>query len=157
MIVYDLICENGHEFEGWFKDSTSYENQEKSGLINCAICNSNRIKRLLRGRTIKAKGISNELVPATTTENIAETPDKTKQALCDSTTIEYLKRYQQLKDYVVKNFDDVGEKFADEARKIHYGEIEKKNIRGTTTTEEEKELKAEGVQFVKFPVIKYDG
>ena len=139
MIIYDLICENGHEFEGWFKDSSSYEVQETKGMVICTMCNSNKIKRLLRGSAIKSKE-----------------PNETAPVLYDNNTIEQFKQYQKIKNYVIKNFDDVGDKFADEARKIHYGESEKKNIRGTTSKEEEKSLKDEGVQFIKFPFIKYN-
>ena len=139
MIVYDLICENGHEFEGWFKDSGSYEVQETKGLIACAYCNSNKIKRLLRGRSIKSKEV---------TENTPSPPN--------NTPIEYYKQYQQLKNYIVKHFENVGENFAEEARKMYNGEAEKKNIRGTTTEDEEKDLKEEGIPFLKLPSIKYD-
>jgi hypothetical protein len=130
MIAYDLICSNGHLFECWFKDSASFEEQQSAGIINCPICNDTRVVKTFSPFMIKKSDGEKKK------EEIAQ------QAL------------QIIHEYVDKHFEDVGDKFAQEALKIHYGEAEKRNIRGTATTEEEVILREEGVQFFKVPIVK---
>jgi hypothetical protein len=133
MIAFDLFCSKGHKFECWFQDSPSFEEQNSAGLINCPICNDNKIGKAFSPFAIKKSG-----------ERVKEEidPQKAYQAL------------QIINDYIDKHFEDVGANFYKEALKIHYGEAEKKNIKGTATTEEEVILKEEGVQFFKVPIIK---
>ena len=133
MIAYDLFCSNGHKFEGWFKDSSCYEEQKSSGSITCPICLDNQVEKAFSSFAI----MKNAGKP---TEEID--PSKAYQAL------------QIINDYIDKHFEDVGTNFYKEALKIHYGEAEKKNIKGTASTEEEIILKEEGVQFLKVPIIK---
>jgi len=130
MIAFDLFCSNGHKFECWFKDGTSFEEQKEAGILTCPICDDNQIERAFSPFAIK-RGAG----------QVKEGMDP-HQAL------------QLIHDYLEKHFEDVGADFYKEALKIHYGEIEKKNIKGTATTEEEVILKEEGVQFFKVPVIK---
>jgi hypothetical protein len=132
MIVYDLQCSGGHRFEGWFDDEHTYEDQRKSGLIACPVCNDGDVSRLPSAFAIK----SGPSVPARRSSAPVE--------------LEALQR--SLGEYLDKNFDDVGSDFATEALKIHYGVSEKKNIRGTSTREEEKLLKKEGIPFFKVPL-----
>ncbi len=135
MIAYDITCENGHTFEGWFNDSSSFEDQRSRGLIDCPYCSSRRVERIPStfaiGNSRKAQEQSEDM-----------TPQLTMMA--------------RIQHYIQKHFEDVGPKFADEAFKIHYGEAEKRNIRGTTTEEEEQHLKEEGVAFSKIPIIRYN-
>ncbi len=131
MIAYDLICSNGHLFECWFKDSASFEEQQAAGIINCPICDDTQVVKafspfvIKRGSAERKKG-----------------EEAVHQAL------------QIIHEYLEKHFEDVGPRFAEEALKMHYGEAEKRNIRGTATTEEEVILKEEGVQFLKVPIVK---
>ena len=130
MIAFDLICSNGHRFEGWFKDSPSFESQKASGIINCPVCNDDQVEKVLSTFAIKKGG-------------------EKKKAEVDP--------YQTLRmvsEYVEKHFEDVGLNFTKEALKIHYGEVKKRNIKGMATPDKEKLLKEEGVQFVKIPIIK---
>lgn len=133
MIAFDIFCSNGHKFECWFKDSSSFEEQKSSGLITCPICNDNQIEKAFSPFRIKKNGEKKR-------EEID--PQQAYQAL------------QIINDYIDKHFEDVGADFYKEALKIHYDETEKRNIRGTATTEEEVILKEEGVQFFKVPIIK---
>jgi len=133
MIAFDIFCSNGHKFECWFKDSSSFEEQKSSGLITCPICNDNQIEKAFSPFRIKKNGEKKR-------EEID--PQQAYQAL------------QIINDYINKHFEDVGADFYKEALKIHYDEAEKRNIRGTATTEEEVILKEEGVQFFKVPIIK---
>jgi hypothetical protein len=125
MIAYDFICSNGHLFECWFKDSTSFEEQKSSGIINCPICDNTLVERVFSPFMIK-KG--EEVNPY--------------QVL------------RLIQEYLDKNFEDVGMNFAKEALKMQWGESEKRNIRGTATPHEETLLKEEGVHFFKVPIIK---
>ncbi len=133
MIAFDLFCSKGHKFECWFKDSSSFEEKKSSGLITCPICNDHQIEKAFSPFRIKKNGEKKR-------EEID--PQQAYQAL------------QIINDYIDKHFEDVGADFYKEALKIHYDEAEKRNIRGTATTEEEVILKEEGVQFFKVPIIK---
>jgi hypothetical protein len=130
MIAFDLFCSKGHKFECWFKDNASFEEQKSASILTCPICNDHRIEKAFSPFAIKRSG-----------EKVKEGIDP-HQAL------------QVIQDYLDKHFEDVGADFYKEALKIHYGEVEKKNIKGTATTEEEVILKEEGVPFFKVPIIK---
>ena len=134
MIAFDLRCANGHAFEGWFKDAQAYEEQINKKLVACPICDSVSIDKLPSTFAIKSSQ------PA---KNSSQPPTSAKE-------IEALGR--EIVDYVKNNFDDVGADFTTEALKIHYGVSEPRNIRGVSTTEEEKVLKKEGIQFFKIPI-----
>ncbi len=130
MIAFDLFCSNGHKFECWFKDGSSFEEQKSAGIITCPICDDHQIEKAFSPFTIKKGG-----------ERAKEEIDP-QQAL------------QIVHQYLDKHFEDVGPGFYKEALKIHHGQAEKRNIKGTATTEEEVILKEEGVQFFKIPAIK---
>jgi len=131
MIAYDLICQNGHVFEGWFEDAKAYAKQKKKGLVTCPICNDADVSRRPSTFAIKSRPAARAPSPETT-------------------DLKALGR--QIYDFVEKNFDNVGSDFAKEALKIHYGASEPRNIRGVSTKQEEKTLKEEGVDFVKVPL-----
>jgi hypothetical protein len=130
MIAFDLFCSNGHKFECWFKDSASFEEQKSAGVINCPVCNDDQVEKAFSPFAIKKNG------------------GKKREEIDPSQAL------QLVSDYIEKHFEDVGADFYKEALKIHYGETEKRNIKGTATTEEEVILKEEGVQFIKVPIIK---
>ena len=131
MIAYDLQCDDGHSFEGWFEDEKAYREQQKKGLVACPICNNTNVSRVPSAFAIKSSRSA---------------------ALSTSQQTQLAKIGKKIVDYVEKNFEDVGVNFAKEALKIHYGVTEPKNIRGVSSEEEEKTLKKEGVQFFKFPM-----
>ena len=136
MIVFDLKCPQGHKFEGWFDDSSAYEDQKDRGLISCPVCNDADISKMPTAFSIKSSH-----------------PDKTiSLQQNESARIE-----NKIAAFIENNFDNVGHNFATEALKIHYGVTEPRNIRGTSTQEEEKTLKEEGVEFIKIPVVSDDG
>jgi hypothetical protein len=130
MIAFDLFCSNGHKFECWFKNSSSFEEQKSAGMIPCPICGDRQIEKAFSPFAIKRGG-----------EGVKEGMDP-HHAL------------QLVHEYLDRHFEDVGAEFYKEALKIHYGEVEKRNIKGTATTEEEVILKEEGVQFFKIPIVK---
>jgi hypothetical protein len=136
MIAFDLICSNGHKFECWFKNNDSFEQQKTGGVINCPVCNDNNIEKALSTFGIK-KYVENK------------EGNKGEENQIDSYHI-----LKKISEYVDKNFEDVGLNFTREALKIHYGEAEKRNIKGMALPNEEKVLKEEGVQFFKIPILK---
>ncbi len=132
MIAFDLVCSNGHRFECWFKDGASFEQQKDSRVINCPVCNDDRVEKALSTFAIKRNG----------------RPRRKKGEA------EVLQTLHMVQEYLDKHFEDVGVDFAKEALKIHYGKSKKKNIKGTATTDEETLLKEEGVPFLKIPIVK---
>lgn len=137
MIIYDLKCDKGHQFEGWFKDRAAFEEQTAQKLISCPVCGS-------------AEAV---MVPSTMAIMSKEGKSSLQKQDVDLSPRKYL---QMIHDYVEKNFDNVGDRFAETALKIHHGEENQRNIRGTTTQAEEETLKQEGVPFIKIPEPKFD-
>ena len=132
MIAYDLQCVNGHSFEGWFEDENAFKDQEKKGLIACPVCDMTSVTR----------------IPST----FAIKPSARSAPLSKSTAAQMEELNLRITDFIEKNFDNVGCEFAKEALKMHYGVAEQRNIRGTSSPEEEKTLKEEGIEFIKIPI-----
>ncbi len=139
MIAFDLICSRGHKFERWFKNSVSFEEERFDGQIRCPVCRDNQVEKAISSFAIKKHGGRKEQPPA---PEGRPDPEKLRHAL------------QVLTEYVHNNFENVGLNFTSEALKIHFGEAEKRNIRGVALPREEKVLEEEGVPFVKIPVLK---
>jgi hypothetical protein len=137
VIIYDLKCDKSHKFEGWFNDRAAFEDQKTGKLISCPICGSSDVDIVPSSISILGKDVMR-----TEMEKAKEIPP--------------MKAIHLFQEYLSKNFDDVGEKFAEVAMKIHKGEEEKRNIKGTTTKEDEETLKDAGVQFYKVSVPKLD-
>ena len=122
MIVYNLACEKGHVFEAWFKDSASYDRQEKRKHLACAICGSSRVRkapmapRIGSGKAASDPAAGEPAAPAKG-EQASYANDPT---MAKATAL--MKELAELRRHVEKNADYVGGKFADEARKMHYGE-----------------------------------
>ena len=137
MIAFDFICSNGHKFECWFKNSDSYEEKRSFGIIHCPVCNDSHVEKAFS--TFAIKKYSNKQEGK---KEEKMNPQQAYQAL------------QVITEYVNKNFEDVGLNFTKEALKIHFGEAEKRNIKGLALPDEEKILQEEGVPFLKVPVLK---
>jgi hypothetical protein len=155
MIRYALICQQGHQFESWFQDSAAYDKQAKRGLISCPHCGSAKVEKAImaprlsatakkRSRTIEA--------PAATTET-APAPAPAPVAMISPQEQEIRAKLKELRDHLTKNADNVGTKFPEEARKMHYGEAEHRSIYGVASTEEAKELSEEGIEFHPLPPL----
>jgi hypothetical protein len=135
MIAFDLECPLGHVFEGWFDSLESFEEQNGKNLVTCPYCNDSKVKRVISPVAVK-KSI----------------PEKRRP----HDSIDYRRLAKEVVEYVQGNFEDVGLRFASEALKIHYGASEKRNIRGSATSEEEQTLRDEGIDFFKIPLPKMD-
>lgn len=136
MIIYDLKCKNSHKFEGWFKDIDAFEKQKLRNLISCPVCGDAEVNIIMP--SLKVVGKNSRSIQADEKDLSAA---KTLQSLCK---------------FINENFDDVGDRFAEVALKIHRGEEETRNIKGTTTKEDETMLSEEGIKFVKIPFPKFN-
>ena len=157
MIRYSLHCDRGHTFESWFQSSSAYESQEKRKLVNCPVCGSARVERAIMAPQIVSKkgrdSQSNDApVPVQPTEVIA--PGSTPLLMAQER--ELRAKLKELRDHIVKNADNVGERFPNEARKMHYGDIEHRPIYGEASPEEARSLIDEGVEVSPLPVLPDD-
>jgi hypothetical protein len=138
MIVFDLRCTHGHGFEGWFASSEEFVRQQEAKLVRCPICDDARVERRPSARVHVKKGA------ATMDQPVAK--DAAQEAIAGFPA-ELIAR---LRD-IVRNTEDVGEKFPDEARKIHYEETPARPIRGKASREEAQALTDEGIEFSPLP------
>jgi hypothetical protein len=157
MIRYSLICERKHDFEIWFKNSADYDKQAKRGLVTCPACGSAEVEKALMapslGRGTK-KDVHRPTVEATPkTEAPVPAETKTPVAMISPQEQEFRAKLKELRDHLTKNADNVGAKFSEEARKMHYGESEHRSIYGEASPQEAKELLEEGVEFHPLPVL----
>jgi hypothetical protein len=142
MIVYNLACDHHHPFEGWFASPADFENQRDRGLVECPACGSKQVERKLHAPRINVgaapsnKGEATEL--ATRSDGEIDY-GKLKEAIDGFTT------------HVRENTEYVGEKFADEARAMHYGDKPHKGIRGRADKATVHELREEGIEFQSLP------
>jgi len=136
MIVFDLECLNGHTFEGWFDNKEDLENQQEQGILRCPVCDTTSVVQKLHPIAIKKSS-------SATTQRALQA---SQEAMAELT--------EKVADYVEKNFEDVGSGFTKKALKMHYGAEEYKNIKGTTTKEDDKILAKEGVPVFRVPVSK---
>ena len=157
MIRYSLVCERKHDFEIWFKNSADYDRQVKRGLVTCPECGSAEVEKALMAPAL-GRGAKKD-VPAPMAEATppAEAPvpveNKTPVAMISPQEQEFRAKLKELRDHLTKNADNVGTKFPEEARKMHYGESEHRSIYGEATPQEAKELLEEGVELHPLPVL----
>ena len=146
MIRYDLICAEGHEFDGWFSDSAAYDRQAKRGFVECSHCGTNKVQKQLMAPGIPAK--SNRK-PETSQAMAAGPVDPRMKAM--------LQMMREMRAHVEKTSENVGDKFAEEARKIHYGETEERGIFGNATMTEARDLIDEGIEVHPLPRLPEEG
>jgi hypothetical protein len=159
MIRYNLRCESGHAFESWFQSSSAYETQEKRKLVSCPVCGSSSVERaIMAPQVVSRKGRESSVpvpvAPAPTPATEVAAPASTPLLMAQER--ELRAKLKELRDHIVKNADNVGEKFPSEARKMHYGDIEHRPIYGEASPEEARELIDEGVEVTPLPVLPDD-
>jgi len=158
MIHYALVCEKGHAFDSWFQDSAAYDKQVKRGLVTCPHCGSAKVEKAImapriagmRNRAAPAEASVAVPTPETTQEKVRE---KTPVAMISPQEQELRSKLKELREHLTKNADHVGTKFPEEARKMHYGEIEHRSIYGEASPEDAKALAEEGIEFHPLPVL----
>ena len=154
MIRYNLRCERGHVFESWFQSSAAYESQEKRRLVNCPSCGSAKVERAIMAPQIVSKKGRESVEPAPAAATEVTTPASTPLLMAQER--ELRAKLKELRDHIVKNADNVGERFPNEARKMHYGDIEHRPIYGEASPDEARSLIEEGVEVSPLPVLPDD-
>jgi len=157
MIRYSLRCERGHAFESWFQSSSAYESQEKRKLVSCPSCGSVKVERgIMAPRIVSKKG--RDIAAAAPAESVApaETSASESTPLLMAQERELRAKLKELRDHITKNADNVGERFPNEARKMHYGDIEHRPIYGEASPDEARALIDEGVEVSALPVLPDD-
>ncbi|MEY4092793.1 MAG: hypothetical protein RLZZ496_1975 [Pseudomonadota bacterium] len=144
MIKYQLHCDDGHDFEGWFPSSDAFEKQKKRGFVACAICGTNKVDRAIMAPAVART----DKVPA---DLPAEFMNDVSSSLISDEERELRQRLAELRAEMIKDAKDVGEDFAEEARKIHFGESDVKQIYGRTTLADARELLDEGIGVLPLP------
>jgi hypothetical protein len=158
MIRYSLVCERNHDFEIWYKNSADFDKQSKRGLVTCPACGSAKVEKALmapslgRGSRKGARSAAPE-TPPPETPSPAASENKTPVAMVSPQEREFRAKLKELRDHLTKNAENVGGKFPEEARKMHYGEIEHRSIYGEASPKEAKELADEGVEFHPLPIL----
>jgi hypothetical protein len=159
MIHYALVCERGHNFESWFQDSATYDKQAKRGLVTCPQCNSAKVEKAIMAPRLstsaKKRRVSTD-EPAAGVNAATTTSVPAPVAMISPQEQEFRTKLKELRDHLVKNADNVGTKFPEEARKMHYGEIEHRSIYGVASPEEASELSEEGIEFHPLPPLPDD-
>jgi hypothetical protein len=164
MIRYNLVCARGHEFESWFASSAAYDKQAKRALVTCPACGSSKVEKAImapslaprHGRSGKPIDKSIDLPIDLAREAPAAPPAPEAPApvaMISPREREVRAKLKELRDHLTRNADNVGRRFPDEARKMHYGEIEHRSIYGEASPKEAKELHEEGIEFHPLPVL----
>jgi hypothetical protein len=160
MIRYSLICEARHEFEIWFKNSADYDAQRKRKLVTCPACGSAKVEKALMAPSLgrgTRKGARPSLPEPPQPPSPAASPPspepKSPVAMLSPQEREFRAKLKELRDHLTKNAENVGGKFPEEARKMHYGEIEHRSIYGEASPKEAKELHDEGIEFHPLPTL----
>ena len=129
MKVFDLVCEDGHRFEGWFASADQFSQQCEAHAVHCPLCDSSQVSRK----------------PSAPRLNLGGSPKTPAAASGDAGWLQALRR-------LMANTEDVGERFAEEARRIHYDEVPARAIRGVASDDEHRALKDEGIETVRLPL-----
>ena len=182
MIKYQLICDQNHEFEGWFQGSASFDEQAANGLLRCPLCDSDKVKRALMTPNLSSPKRRKSITPSAAeplseTQSAASVPASSVSTPLVSSKTDHaatsgrlpvmrdeqvrafgaaLAELRQLRQKIIKDCRDVGENFAEEARKIHYGEADSEGIYGQTTQEEREALDDEGIEIFDIPWVPSD-
>ena len=160
--VFDLQCDQGHVFEGWFASADSYESQQSRGLLSCPVCNSSQVSKKLSAPRLNlghgknpdaapgavplpagGHGVATTGTPAAGGTQVAA-PAAAQMAQLQAEVMRHIRQ-------MVRNTEDVGLRFAEEARRMHEGETQERAIRGTATLQERRELAEEGIAVMPIP------
>lgn len=146
MIHYDLICDSGHAFDGWFANSAAYDAQADKGLVTCSHCGSAKVEKQLMAPGIPVKSNRKDVAPA-----------KMVSGPVDPRLAQLMQMVREMRKHVEENAEYVGDRFAEEARKIHYEEAEHRGIYGQASPDEAKALIEEGIAVHPLPRLPEDG
>ncbi|KFG66811.1 DUF1178 family protein [Microvirga sp. BSC39] len=146
MIKYALACEQAHEFESWFPSSEAFETQRKRGFVTCPFCDSAKVEKQIMAPS----------VARTDKAPVAPVPEPQPMAVLSDRERELRAALRALREHVMRNSENVGKDFVEEARKMHYGETEERSIYGEADLAEAKALLEEGIDVLPLPVVPDD-
>ncbi|WP_431268397.1 DUF1178 family protein [Dankookia sp. P2] len=157
MIHYDLRCTAGHEFDGWFKDSAGFEAQAKAGFVECPVCGGTEVTKRLMAPAIPKKGRSRakEVAPPAAVPAAPPPlpPPGSNQAAAGPVPAQVVALLQRMRAEVEKHCDYVGSGFAEEARKMHRGESDRRGIYGEASAADTEALQEEGIEIARLPWV----
>lgn len=142
MIVFNLRCDQNHQFEGWFESSAKFDAQQESNLLSCPVCGTDQVTKELHAPYVNTGAEKSPPTRPAVPESVAS-----QQAV-------FHKAISQFVEQVIANTEDVGDAFPEEARKIHYSEVPERAIRGNASPDEIVELQEEGIDVVAVPIPK---
>jgi hypothetical protein len=166
MIRYALSCTDGHVFESWFQNSAAFDKQKKRGLVTCPICGSGKVEKSIMAPQLVRTDVERPPAPMPPPAPPANAPaippappalaGKSSVAIMSRQERELRQKLKELRDHVTKNANYVGAQFPEEARKMHYGEIEHRSIYGEASPDDAKALHEEGIEFHPLPILPDD-
>jgi|HubBroStandDraft_6_1064221.scaffolds.fasta_scaffold852526_1 hypothetical protein len=170
MIRYALNCDRGHVFESWFQNWAAYDKQAKRALVTCPVCGSAKVEKAVMAPNVAPHAAHDAAgpqppspapapplrAPALNPAPMPPIPPKNPVAMVSAAERELRQKLKELRDHVTKNANYVGASFPEEARKIHYGETERRSIYGEASLDEAKELHEEGIEFHPLPILPDD-
>ncbi|MGF9760260.1 DUF1178 family protein [Microvirga sp. 0TCS3.31] len=142
MIKYALACEQAHEFESWFPSSDAFEMQRKRSFVTCPYCNSAKVEKQIMAPSV-ARTDKSPKAPALEPQPVAVLSDREREL-------------RALREHVMKNAENVGKSFVEEARKMHFGETEERSIYGEADLAEARALLEEGIDVLPLPIVPDD-
>ncbi|MFC1460675.1 DUF1178 family protein [Microvirga arabica] len=146
MIKYALACEQAHEFESWFPSSEAFETQRKRGFVTCPFCDSAKVEKQIMAPSVARTGKAPD----------APAPEPQPVAVLSERERELRAALRALREQVMKNAENVGKGFVEEARKMHFGETEERSIYGEADLAEAQALLEEGIDVLPLPVVPDD-
>jgi hypothetical protein len=146
MVIYNLLCRKKHSFEGWFPSFEDFQRQAQAKLISCPTCGTTKVAKVPHACAVHVKKEQSPVAAKKAPESAPAQPSP----------VEFKEMLLQVHHYVRKNFEDVGSRFAEEAKQIHKGEAQERPIHGTATAQEARELAEEGVPFIALPKPELD-
>lgn len=155
MIHYALVCEQGHNFESWFQNSAAYDKQAKRGLVTCPHCGSAKVEKAIMAPRLSSSKQRKAAAETPAAEPAVSAPasETSPVAMISPAETEFRARLKELREHLTKNADNVGQKFPEEARKMHYGEIKHRSIYGEASPKDAKDLAEEGIEFHPLPIL----
>jgi len=160
MIRYSLHCENDHDFESWFANSEAYDKQVKRKLVTCPVCGSAKVEKAIMAPrlagTHQQRLSTAAPAPVPPAEPSAGPEVRGPVAMISPQEREFRQKLKALRDHLTANAEHVGPRFPEEARKMHYGEIEHRSIYGEASPDEAKALHDEGIEFHPLPILPED-
>jgi hypothetical protein len=157
VIRYALVCEKAHEFASWVPNSAAYDKQVKRGLVTCPACGSAKIEKAVMAPRLARTDVDVGPAPVSPEPSgdppVAAPEERTPVAMLSPREQEFRKKLKELRDHLTRNSDNVGARFPEEARKMHYGEIEHRSIYGEASPNEAKALAEEGIPFHPLPIL----